>query len=138
MSYSLKVTSGDLSITGSHIDIVQGVNKLTQDIDLWLREAYQIDRFHLSWGSILDSFIGGVVDKNTQVEVQAEVLRVMQNYQNLQLTRFKANPQKFSPDELLQEITGVQIRIAYDTVIVSLSFTTGAGNSGTAALVVSP
>lgn len=136
MSYSLKITNGDLTARGSHLDIVQGVDKLIQDIDLWLREQYQVDRFHISFGSILDNFIGGVIDNTTKVEVQAEVLRVMNNYQNLQLIRFKNNPQKFSPDELLNQITSIQVNISYDKVIVSLFFTTAAGSSRVSSLTV--
>lgn len=137
MSYSLKLSDGDLSATGSHLDIVQGIDKLTQDIDLWLREDYQIDRFHTSFGSILDSFIGGVIDNTTQITVQAEILRVMQNYQNLQLLRFKAKPEKFSPDELLHEVTGINVQVAYDKIVANLYFTTVSGATGATTLAVS-
>lgn len=136
MSYSLKLVNRDLGVLGSHLDIVQGTAKLTQDIDLWLREEYQVDRFHVSFGSILNSFIGGIISRDTQVEVQAEVLRVMQNYQNVQLIRFKANPLKFSPNELLNEISNVGVQLAYDKILVTLTFTTVAGNTGTTAFTV--
>jgi hypothetical protein len=138
MSYSLALENGDLHATGSRLDIVQGSAKLAQDIDLWLREAYQIDRFHPNFGSILDSYIGGVVSVSTQTEVQSEVLRVLQNYQNIQLSRFQANPQKFSPDELLNDVTGVTTQVAYDKVVITVNFTTAAGTAATSSLTVTP
>lgn len=129
MSYSLALENGDLHATGSRLDIVQGTAKLSQDVDLWLREEYGINRFHPQYGSILDNFIGGVVTRNTNTEVQSEVLRVLQNYQNIQLSRFKANPQKFSPDELLNDVSNVNTQIAYDKVVVTVNFTTAAGTA---------
>jgi hypothetical protein len=131
MSYSLKLANRDIAVSGSHLSIVQGTDKLAQDIDLWLREAYQVDRFHLSFGSILNSFIGGIIDRNTQVEVQAEILRVLQNYQTIQLLRFKANPSKFSPNELLNEVSNVGIQLSYDKILVTVTFTSVAGTTGT-------
>lgn len=138
MSYSLALENGDLHATGSRLDIVQGYQKLSQDIDIWLREAYGINRFHPQFGSILDAYIGGVVSATTQTEVQSEVLRVLQNYQNIQLSRFKANPQKFSPDELLNDVTGVTTQIAYDKVVITVNFTTAAGTAATSSLTVTP
>lgn len=138
MSYSLALENGDLHATGSRLDIVQGSAKLSQDVDLWLREDYGINRFHPQFGSILDNFIGGVVSPNTNVEVQSEVLRVLQNYQNIQLSRFQANPQKFSPDELLNDVSGVNTQIAYDKVVVTVNFTTAAGTAAQTSLSVTP
>lgn len=138
MSYSLALENGDLHATGSRLDIVQGSAKLSQDVDLWLREDYGINRFHPQFGSILDSFIGGVVSPGTNVEVQSEVLRVLQNYQNIQLSRFQANPQKFSPDELLNDVSGVNTQIAYDKVVVTVNFTTAAGTAAQTSLSVTP
>jgi phage baseplate assembly protein W len=136
MSYSLKIVNGDLSVTGTTMDIVQGIDKLTQDLSLWLREAYGIDRFHSSFGSILDNFIGKVMSASTEVEVQAEILRTMQNYQTIQLVAFKNNPSKFSPAELLQQILGVNVTISYDQVDAAVNFMTAQGVADTTTVTV--
>jgi hypothetical protein len=119
MSYSLAVVNGDLQQQGSSLSIVYGINKLTQDITLWLMEQYGIDRFHPNMGSVLQQFIGGMVDGSTQAEVQGEVLRVLQNYQAVQYRGLRQNPQVYSLSELLYSIDSVTAAVTYDTVNVS-------------------
>lgn len=127
MSYSLQLIAGDLAIQGSKIATVSGVDKLRQDLDLWVRDNYGLNRFHPDYGSVLDSFIGGIIGPTTTLDVQAEVYRVLTNYQNLQLRRFKANPSKFSNAELLQDIVSVDVSTSYDTVTASVVVRTAAG-----------
>lgn len=134
MSTSLKVVNGDLSIKGGRLEIVSGLDKLKQDLTLWLVEKYGDDRFHTNWGSILDNFIGGVIQESTRVRVQTEILRVLQNYQQLQIQRFRDNPARFSPQELLHSVQSVQVTITYDKVDALIRFTTVAGISSTVSL----
>ena len=53
-------------------------------------------------GSILQDFIGDIVSGSTRAEIHAEVLRVLQNYQAVQLRRLKESPQL----SVHQRITG--------------------------------
>lgn len=127
MSFSLKVVDGDLSVTAGRFDIVSSTNKLKQDLTLWLTERYRDDRFHPTYGSILDGYIGGVINASeTIVMVQSETLRVLSNYQQIQLARFKQFPGKFEPSELLQSVNGVDVSLSYDKVIVLVRITTAA------------
>jgi len=127
MSLSLKVVNGDLSIKGGSFEVVQGKDKLTQDLTLWLTERYRDDRFHPTYGSILDGYIGGVINaQDTIVRVQTEVLRVLSNYQQIQMARFKEIPNKFQPSELLQAVNKVSVSLSYDKVIVLIRITTAA------------
>lgn len=127
MSASLKVANGDLSITAGKFDIVSGTDKLTQDLTLWLTERYRDDRFHPTYGSILDGYIGGVINANdTIVRIQSETLRVLSNYQQIQAAAFKQTPNKFQPSELLQAVNGVDVSLSYDKVIVLVRITTAA------------
>ena len=81
MSYSLAISNGDLVQQGSRLGLVYGVDKLRQDINCWLLERYGGDRFHVNMGSILQEFIGGIISESSRAEVQAEIFRVLQNYQ---------------------------------------------------------
>lgn len=120
MSYSLTVQDGDLIQSGSSLVITYGVNKLKQDLSLWLTERYGIDRFHPSMGSTLQEYIGGIIDGNVEAEIQSEVLRILQNYQNVQLRGMKENPQLYSLSELLYAIDDVQVMVNFDAVFVSI------------------
>jgi phage baseplate assembly protein W len=131
MSYSLAVTDGDLVQRGSQLGLVFGVDKLKQDVNLWLMERYGGDRFHVNTGSILQDFIGGIVNDATRAEVHAEVFRVLQKYQTLQLRRFKENPEKLSSSELLVSVDEIKTTVSYDTVNVTVRLRNGSRQATT-------
>ena len=131
MSYSLAIADGDLAKRGSQMALVFGVNKLKQDMNCWLLEQYGTDRFHVNMGSILQEFIGGVVSGSTSVEVQSEILRVLQNYQAVQVKRFRENPQKLSPSELLVSIDDVSVSIDYSVVRATVKLRNGSNEATT-------
>jgi hypothetical protein len=134
MSYSLRIEDGDLAVTGSQLDLVYGVDKLNQDLGLWLRERYGGDRFHTNYGSILQEFVGGVVGDAAKHEVQSEVLRVLQNYQAVQYRTLQQEPSKMSQSELLAAVDDIKTSVSYDTVLVQLRFRNGINQSSTLAV----
>jgi phage baseplate assembly protein W len=125
VSYSLAVSDGDLVQNGSQLSLVFGVDKLRQDIQLWLTERHGGDRFHVNMGSILQDFIGLVANESSRVEVQSEVLRVLEGYQQLQLKKFKDAPQSLSASELLVSVDKIITAIKYDTVNVTIKLRNG-------------
>ncbi|AON96899.1 baseplate protein [Mycobacterium phage Tonenili] len=137
MSYSLALEDGDLVQRGSQLAIVQGRDKLEQDINLWLLERWGSDRFHLNMGSILQEFIGGIAEPSTRAEVHAEVFRVLQNYQALQLRRFREDPQSLSASELLVSVDEITTQMTYDTVRVTIKLRNGVNQSSTISVLQS-
>ena len=125
MSYSFGVAEKDIQLKGSNIALVYGRAKLIQDLTLWLTERYRSDRFHSNYGSTLDSFIGEVMDPMTASEVEAEVQRVLQNYQMVQYRRMQEDPTTLSPEEVLIDVEDVRAKIDYDSVVVVISIVTG-------------
>lgn len=121
MSFSLKVANGDLVLAGNQFAIVSGVDKLKQDLTLWLAERFGIDRFHPAMGSNLQNFIGGVIGYGTQSMVYSEVLRVLTNYQRVQTQDFRAFPSNFALSELLWNINSVDVGVGYDQVSILVS-----------------
>ena len=121
MSYSLAVRNGDLVLQGSSLLVVWGIDKLKQDLQLWVAERYGVDRFQPDLGSILQDYIGDVITPRTQAAIEDEVMRVMDNYQRVQMAAFKKNPRLFSTAELLEEIKNIKVNISYDTVSVAVS-----------------
>ena len=131
MSYSFRIEDGDLVARGNQLSLVFGVDKLKQDIDLWLRERYGGDRFHVTMGSVLQEFIGDVIGGDTRARIHAEVLRVLQNYQAVQLRRLHETPQVFSTSELLVSIDDIVAAVSYDTVRVTLKLRNGSNTAST-------
>lgn len=126
MTFSLKIVDGDLSQRGSTLEVVFGKDKLTQDLDCWLKERYGGDRFHVNMGSVLQEYIGGIISVNTQREVESEVLRVLQNYQAVQLRGLKQDPTSYSHSELLLSIEDIATTVLYDAIYVSIKIRNGA------------
>lgn len=130
MSYSFAAASKDIELKGSNIGLAYGKTKLLQDLTLWLTERYRSDRFHSNYGSTLDSFIGDVMDPMTTYEVEAEVQRVLQNYQTIQYRRMQEDPTTLSPEEVLVDVEDVKAKIDYDSVVVVVSIVTGSRARG--------
>lgn len=130
MSYSLALNeSGDLQLSGNSLTIVVGVDKLIQDASVWLKENFRIDRFHPNYGSLLDSYVGRIMDDSAEMEIKSEVLRVLGNYQALQSRAFKKDPALFSADELLSEVKDVRVVTSYDRLYVDVELETVSGRS---------
>lgn len=116
MTYSLAIANGDLILAGNSMAIVWGTDKLKQDLCLWVTERYGIDRFHPKLGSVLPDFIGSMITDSTRSMVQSEILRILQNYQSVQLKGLKQAPQRYSYSEILYSIAAIDVAISYDTV----------------------
>lgn len=116
MTYSLALQGGDLVAQGSHLGIVAGSDKLKQDLTLWLLTRLGSNKMHPAFGSFLQSYIGGVVNSNTQTTVHNEVLRTLTNYQQLVWAAFTANPGVFSLSELPYSVDSISATVTYDTV----------------------
>jgi phage baseplate assembly protein W len=131
MSYSFRIADGDLVALGNQLSLVFGVDKLRQDIDLWLRERYGGDRFHVTMGSVLPDFIGDVMSGSTRAEIHGEVLRVLQNYQAVQLRRLHENPQLLSTSELLVSVDDIATGVSFDTAQATIKLRNGSNTATT-------
>lgn len=126
MSYSLAVSNGDLIRQGGSLAVVWGIDKLKQDLQLWVAERFGGDRFHPRMGSILQEYIGTVISPRTRAEIEDEVMRVLDNYQRVQIYGFKRNPRLYSMTELLESVENIAVSVSFDTVSVSVSVRTAA------------
>lgn len=97
------------------------MDKLTQDMTLWVTERYGIDMMHPTMGSLLQDWVGGIIDYSTQAQVQSEILRILQNYQAVQYRGLQNSPQKYSLSELLHSIRDINVQVLYDTISVSIT-----------------
>lgn len=136
MSFSLALQNGDLVPQGGNLGIVWGVEKLVQDLTLWLTEGLGGDIMHPELGSILDAWIGRIIDSSTKSEINTEVLRVLNNYQRVQVRGIKSTPQRYSLSEILWDINSIDISLDYDAVSVIISVSTAPPESRIAQIIV--
>lgn len=141
MSYSLRVENGDLVVGSKRaLEVVTGKEKLFQDLKLWILERLGTDPATPLYGSILDggvidgqyvdSFIGQVINHENLLAIKAEVLNILQQYQQMQLAKMKKelleynNRHTLDENEILHTINSVILTTMGSTVLVKVSCTT--------------
>lgn len=115
---TLLIENGDFVIGPGGYAMVSGAKKVEQDLGIAVREPYGSDRFHPRWGSLLHEYVGrySVADGGgTDVLIQAEIQRVVQNYsfaQGDQLERdaTMGRRSRFGTGELVDSISSIEIR----------------------------
>ncbi len=137
MTYSLMLSGGDLSTASSMLQTVSGTEKLKQDIHAWLTEAYQIDRFHPKYGSLMTSYIGQPMNVDSVFAIQVEVARVLSNLQSYQKQMYQQDPTLYSPDELLDYVDDISTVFDQDRLRIGITFRTATGYTAYTETVVS-
>lgn len=126
---TLALQHGDLVVSDGGYMMHSGVARIRQDLTLALTEEYGSDRFHPGWGSILGSFVGGIIDPESQQLVRAEVNRVLQNYlilqQNEVLRDTVVDVQgRYNTSDVVRSVDDIQVKALYDTIYLAAKLTT--------------
>lgn len=122
--------NGDLAIgtNGAYL-LYSGVDRIRQDLSLALTEEYGADRFHPTYGSVVQGYLGQVLSPEILQLVRAEVNRVLQNYlviqQNEVLRDSVVDVQgRFDTSDVVQSVDNVSARAVLDTIYLSATLTT--------------
>jgi hypothetical protein len=106
-----RLVNGDLAIgtNGAYL-LYSGASRIKQDLTLALTEEYGTDRFHPTYGSIVQGYLGQVLSAELMQLVRAEVNRVLQNYLIIQQnevlrTRWSTWPTATTPPTLCRRWT---------------------------------
>lgn len=147
MSWSLELRSGDLTIGGARLGVVNGSSKLIQDLRCALLERMGTDAFHPSYGSLLDGGRtpdgvqhGGLIGETDwdaiAIQVDSEIRRIASEYQDRQLARAQADRVTYGKTTLdageaflgLSDVNLVQVQ---DTLFVRITLQVGSGETRT-------
>jgi len=145
MSNNFKIANGDLVVQSRSYDRVSGLQKLQQDLILWILEHIGTDPSTPTYGSSLD---GGVIDGSpvpsfigeqpTQARIQqivSEVRRVLELYQQTQINKMQLEMSIFrgkhtlSADEVLASVDSINAVVEGDQVIVQVGISTASNQS---------
>lgn len=131
---TLALSHGDLIIGPGGLQMISGANKIRQDVALALGEEYGHDPYHPQWGSVLPQYIGHAVTPDTQLLVQSEVNRILQQYmanQQAMLNQAATNGQAttLTTADVIQSVDGVTVSVQFDTIQVAIQLTTMAGQT---------
>lgn len=131
MSQSLKLQNGDLVVTsGRAFQVVKNRDKLVQDLKLWILEQFGTDQNTPEYGSMLDSYIGTPMSQAMTNQVQAEILRVLQQYQAMQLDNMQNDTIQYQgsttldPSEVIASIDGLTVQTVGTMILVTVAITT--------------
>lgn len=142
MSWSLEVRNGDLTVGNARLGEVKGHKKLIQDLAHWLLEPMGNDNLHPGYGSIIDGGLQNGVEKPSMIgltdspflktALQAEINRIVREYQGMQLNRAKSdrftlNSSTLNRSEVLFSVLSVNMIQRQDSLLVRIDIQNGAG-----------
>lgn len=145
MSKSLSLINGDLAVgAGRAFQTVSGREKLKQDLMLWVLEKVGTDPATPTYGNKLDggqidntiipTFIGQIVNEQTIMAIQSEVVDLVQRYQSMQYEKMRqetiqyGGPNTLEAGEVIDRISSVQTKsMNGTTVLVQMQVTTLTG-----------
>lgn len=129
-----RLVNGDFQIGPGGFVMIDGSQKVVQDLGVMVREPFGGDRFHARWGTILDDLIGRAIGAESSTYIRSEIQRLVQNYimvQSQQIERDIAAGRKprYRPEEIVTGVGGMSVQQAYDRINVKVSVTTQDGNN---------
>lgn len=141
MSWSLRVSNGDLVLDGTKFATVNNENKLVQDFRHFILERMGTDLDHPWYGSLLDggtkptgqqveSVIAGTDWPTIQIRLEADLRRIAAQYQNMQLDRAKRDRARYNRStltlgEVLAAITEITFSQQADALYVTIFIESG-------------
>lgn len=131
---SPKLVNGDFQIGPGGYLMVEGSQKVIQDLGAIVREPYGQDRFHPRWGTILEDYIGRAIGKESSALIRSEIQRLIQNYIVVQNQQMEKDAQagrkpRYKPSEIVSAVSGIAVQQAYDRINVKVSVETQNGES---------
>lgn len=141
MTWSLKLHNGDLQLGGKGFEKVTDDNKLAQDLKCHILQKMGENDLHPRFGSLIDggidedgkfkpSVIGTSDQELAMAMVRSELIRVLNNYQDSQLSRAKLdktyyNKATLTPGEVLFSISSIDIYPDLTNLYVKINILTG-------------
>jgi hypothetical protein len=145
MSWSLAISNGDISYGPKGLNTVTGANKLVQDLSCCILEPLGTDYNDPNFGSIIEGgidadgnvyhgLIGSNNDQDVAAMIQAEIQRICQNYQMLQVQRNQNDLSTYGSStltagEALLGVSNINIQQVETMVHMTATLTTGSGTS---------
>lgn len=130
----LLIDKGDIQIQAGDLKLIDGVDKIKQDLTRWLIEDVGYNKFHPDMGGSLDSHIAEPVNSILLHEIRQQVRRSLQRYQQYQLEdikeRIEIEGDPFvaiglsRPDSIIKEIQQIDVWKDYDRIRIQIHFTT--------------
>jgi phage baseplate assembly protein W len=129
-----QLQNGDFVLFNGSFATVTGPQKIQQDVMVAVQTPYGSNRFHPRYGSLFSSYVGSPTSASTSSMIQTELVRIVQNYQRVQLGQLKqatlnGNTSPFAQNDLVSSIGSIGVTQTHDSFQVNASVNTAAGNA---------
>jgi hypothetical protein len=140
MTWSLKLRNGDLERSSNQLAKATNETKLVQDLRIQFLTKMGIDDLHPEFGSLLDggttpdgivhdTFIGTDDKENAKLLIQSELHRIINDYQQKQLTRAKRDKMVYgkatlTPREFVLSVRSINVVEYLDAFNITIELTT--------------
>jgi phage baseplate assembly protein W len=129
---TLALSNGDLAVGPAGHQTVTGSSKVRQDLALALGERLGNDRFHPTWGSVLDEYVGQPIGESTMALIQNEVSRVLAQYiavrdEYIRQDQVNGTRSRFDTSDVVAEVNSIQASQDFDTIRIRVTLRTLAG-----------
>lgn len=138
---NFKLVDGDLVLgRANRLETVSDDTKLLQDLKCWLLEPYGAGFMTPNFGSFIDfpgenGLIGKPIDSETEMELTAEIERILSLYQasqqeKIKLARYENILNVFSRKEILNRVKEITVQLNAnrpDSYIVKIVIETASG-----------
>jgi hypothetical protein len=140
---TLALRNGDLVLGQGGYAVVEGREKLRQDLSVLMREPFGSDPLHPRWGSLLTEYIGRPISDETAMLVRGEITRLLSNYGLVQAglvaeDRSANRRPRFTTGEIIGQVLGIDVRQQWDRYRVRVSVKTLSGEQVTLIQSVEP
>lgn len=134
--YTFKIANGDLAMRGDgNITQLSGPQRIEQELACWILEPLGTDKLYPGFGSKLGDYVGSPALNDYLIEIRAEVVRVVNNYieyQKKQIERYRSGTigdfvNAWNDDDIIRTVNSIDVKTVADTVSVTVTLTTVAG-----------
>lgn len=133
--YGLKISNGDFSVDASGVPSrVVGAERIKQELAAWILEPLGTDPIYPRFGSQLRGMVGIGVTRDVVGEVREEILRVVSNYIEYQMSalkrdaRFLPGSRVYAASDIVTEIQNVSVYQEMDVLDVSVTVRLAGGD----------
>ena len=143
--YTLKIVNGDFAVKGDgNIAQLTGAQRIRQELACWLLEPLGTDKYYSKFGSAIGDMIGSPILGEYLNELQVEVERVVNNYvsyqrnqiQSLRSGNVEDAVNSWNDDDVIAAVNSIEVEAIADTVKVTVTLTTAAGQGITVSQIV--
>ena len=129
---TLSLKNGDLVLRGGNFVTIGGSAKVEQDLAIWSLFPYGSTRFHPRFGAVFSNYIGQPTNATTQSMLRAEVVRIINNYQQVQISRINSTllagkKPPYKQTTLIKTVTSITVTQSYDSfkILIRLVLVSG-------------